>query len=239
MDRYTRASKDSHVLSTENALKHWDVRRAKDINAPPLPPQNISSTSARVQALMRALYDMRTTLGGLDSDARVLDVGCGQGDGLHPFLMMGFRIDQLAGLDLFADRIETAKRLTPGMDFQTGDATAMPYADKSFDIVCEQFCFCHVPDADAKAKMAREMMRVSKGFIVIHDWRAGSASRKLYGVSQARIREWFPGWQVVARYRSQLWPPIGRPLSRSAWPLYDLARAFNPLVGSWLTVLRR
>ena len=124
-------------------------------------------------------------------------------------------------------------------DLRVGDATAMPYADRSFDLVCEQFCFCHIPDDAAKASIAREMMRVSRGFILIHDWRMGSASRQLYGVSKARMREWFPGWEIGARFRSQLWPPLGRPISRLAPLLYDVARLAGPLVGSWITILSR
>lgn len=236
--KYERVSDAGHVTATESALRHWDKRRASDVGSPVIAPQNISATVGRIQALMRAVHDMRAA--SLDTEsAQVLDVGCGQGDGLHAFLVNGFRTDQLHGIDLFADRIARGNALVPGMDLRTGDASAMPYADISFDVVCEQFCFCHVPDDEAKAKIAREMMRVSKRFILIHDWRAGSASRKLYGVSQSRIRQWFPGWKVTARYRSQLWPPLGRPLSRFAWPLYDAARIFNPLVGSWLTVLQR
>lgn len=235
---YTRVSDSDHVISTEGALKHWDVRRAKDMGAT-IAPQNISATAGRIQALMRAVYDMRTGFDFDTTSAQVLDVGCGQGDGLHAFLVNGFRLDQLHGIDLFADRVEIGKRLVPGIDLIPGDATAMPYANSSFDVVCEQFCFCHVPDDGAKAKMASEMMRVSRKFIIVHDWRAGSERRNLYGVSKARIRNWFHGWRVVGRYRSQLWPPIGRPLSRLAWPLYDAARIINPFVGSWLTVLHR
>src|SRR5205814_425450 len=132
----------------------------------------------------------------------------------------GYRMEQLHGIDLMEDRVERGHWMTPGLDLRAGDATAMPYADRSFDLVCEQFCFCHIPNDQAKAEIAREMMRVARRFIMIHDWRAGSESRKLYGVSLKRIRCWFPGWVIGARFKSQLWPPVGRPLSRHAPRLY-------------------
>lgn len=236
MDAYNRVSNASHVIDTESALKHWDSRRAATDADLTVAPQNISATAARTEALLRVLNWMERK--DLDiSASQILDVGCAQGYGLRPFLLSGFRMNQLHGIDLFADRVEHGKTLTPDMDLRVGDATAMPYADRSFDIVCEQFCFCHIPDADAKTKIAREMMRVSKRYILIHDWRAGSERKKLYSVSQANIRQWFPGWNIALRVPSQLWPPIGRPLSSHAWPLYDLARMFSPLVGSWMTVL--
>ena len=147
---------------------------------------NIGQFVSRIGALLRALAWMQAS--GLDpTTAQVLDVGAAQGYGLRPFLVARFSMAQLHGLDLFADRVEEGLRRTPGLDLRVGDATAMPYADRSFDLVCEQFCFCHIPDDAAKASIAREMMRVSRGFILIHDWRMGSASRQLYGVSRARI----------------------------------------------------
>ena len=199
---------------------------------------NVGQFVSRIGALLRALAWMQAR--GLDpTTAQVLDVGAAQGYGLRPFLVARFSMAQLHGLDLFADRVEEGLRRTPGLDLRVGDATAMPYADRSFDLVCEQFCFCHIPDDAAKASIAREMMRVSRGFILIHDWRMGSASRQLYGVSRARMREWFPGWEIGARFRSQLWPPLGRPISRLAPLLYDVARLVGPLVGSWITILSR
>ena len=234
---YRPVSDAAHVLRTEDALKHWDERRTGD-DVAGIPPHNIGQFVSRIGALLRALAWMQTR--GLDPNtAQVLDVGAAQGYGLRPFLVARFAMAQLHGLDLFADRVEEGLRRTPGLDLRVGDATAMPYADRSFDLVCEQFCFCHIPDDAAKASIAREMMRVSRSFILIHDWRMGSASRQLYGVSRARMREWFPGWEIGARFRSQLWPPLGRPISRLAPLLYDVARLAGPLVGSWITILSR
>lgn len=234
---YERVSDAAHVLHTEDALKHWDRRRAGD-DIVGVPPHNIGQNVSRIMALLRALAWMRAH--GLDqANAQVLDIGAGQGVGLRPFLVAEFAMSQLHGLDLFADRVQEGQRRTPGLDLRVGDATAMPFADRSFALVCEQFSFCHIPDDDAKAAIAREMMRVARDFIVVHDWRMGSASRKLYGVPKRRIREWFPGWDIAARFRSQLWPPIGRPVSRFAPLLYDALRIVNPLVGSWVSVLVR
>jgi SAM-dependent methyltransferase len=230
----------SHVAATQHALERWNERRPHDCGDPITPIQNISTVVARQQALMRVLHAIKYVHGDFDTEnAQVLDVGCASGYGLKPFLIAGFRMDQLHGVDFLPERIELGKRMTPGMDLRTMDATAMTFESNSFDLVCEQFCFCHVPDDGVKAKIAAEMMRVSRRYILIHDWRLGSDSRELYGVSQAKIRKWFPGWKVMGRHRSQLWPPIGRPLSSFAWPLYDMVRMFSPLVGSWMTVLHR
>jgi hypothetical protein len=234
---YQRVSDAAHVVATEAALKHWDVRRPSTSHSS-IEPYNVGQMSARVWALLRCVVWMESQ--GLDvSKDEVLDVGAATGYGLWQFLLSGFSLAQLHGIDLFEDRVAAGLARTPGLDLRVGDATAMPYRDGEFALVCEQFCFCHVPDAEAKRKIAAEMMRVSSRFILIHDWRMGSKSRKLYSVSQAKIAEWFPGWRVRLRTRSQLWPPIGRPLSLYAPLMYDALRLVNPLVGSWMTVLER
>jgi len=234
---YQRVSDAGHVLTTEAALKHWDRRRPSTSHSS-LELQSISQISARIDAMMRAVIWMEQR--GLDVNAdHLLDVGAATGYGLWQFLLSGFPIGHLHGIDLFADRISEGLSRTPGLDLRLGDATAMPYKDGEFGLVCEQFCFCHIPDDAAKVKIAAEMMRVSGKFILLQDWRLGSASRSLYGLSPRRIREWFPGWRVSRRFRSQLWPPVGRPLSLFAPLLYDLFRMVNPLVGSWITVLEK
>jgi len=234
---YNRVSDADHVVATEDALKHWDQRRPSSSHAS-IEPYNIGQLAARVAASVRTVVWMEAH--GLDiTQDHVLDVGAATGYGLWQFLLSGFALSHLHGIDLFADRVAEGKKRTPTMDLRVGDATAMPYANGEFGLVCEQFCFCHVPDEDAKRKIAAEMMRVSSKFILIHDWRMGSGSRRLYAVSQAKIAEWFPGWRVGFRTRSQLWPPLGRPLSSYAPLLYDLFRVINPFVGSWMTVLQK
>jgi len=238
---YKRVADDQHVLKTEDALRHWDSRRAGDQQWITHPPQNIGQVVYRHDGFLRALFELERR--GLDiTKANVLDVGAANGYGLRYFLVNGFRVDQLHGVDLFADRVEMGHQITPGIDLRHGDGAALPYPDASFDIVCEQFCFCHIPDqAGIKEKISAEMLRVTKpgGYILVNDWRMGSESKKLYGMSVSRIKAFFPGLPIVARYRSQLFPPIGRPVSKYFPALYGLFRLVPFLTGSWLTVLQK
>lgn len=239
---YKRMADDQHILKTEEALRHWDRRRSGDEQWVTHPTQNIGQVVFRMDAVLRAQYDLERM--GLDiENASVLDVGAANGFGLHAFLLNGFRLDQLHGVDLFEDRIQSGLRITPGLDIRVGDGAALPFPDASFDLVCEQFCFCHVPDdAGVKERIAAEMLRVTKpgGFILINDWRVGSRSRKLYGMGLTSIRRFFPPpAQIVGRYRGQLFPPIGRPVSRYVPALYAVLRLVPFLTGSWVTVLRK
>lgn len=226
----------------ESALQHWNTRRAADrITEIGYRHATIMAQAARLEALLRAIEDIQ--LAGRDlSDAHILDVGAAQGYGLTPFMTAAFREDQLHGVEMFTSRIEEGKKLHPSLDIVHGDGSKMDmFDDGAFDIVCEQFCFCHVPDFDLQGKIAREMLRVCKpgGYIFVHDWRMTMERIKIYGPSFGRIARMFEGASLVRRYRSQLFPPVGRMLSRFAPSLYFPARRIPFLCGSWLTVLRK
>jgi ubiquinone/menaquinone biosynthesis C-methylase UbiE len=93
------------------------------------------------------------------SNARCLDLGCGQGnttrclaDVLEPALCIGLEYD--------ANLVEYAKTRPgnpPSVRFQQGDATQLPFADASFDIVFCRYLLIHMADP---IRVIREMMRV-------------------------------------------------------------------------------
>lgn len=223
--------------SVRESLNAWAGRREVSITHP---PATRSQTVFRTDALYRALDDLAHD--GMDmATAQVLDVGSASGYGLKPFLTSNMALSQLHGIDLMEDRVELGRQLLPGMDLQAGDATAMPYEDATFDLVCEQFCFCHIPDDTTKEAVAAEMMRVVKpdGAIIVMDWRMVSPKRMIYGTSRARMGELFGGYEVAARYPAQLWPPLGRRLSKHLPAAYPLAMKVPGAAGAMLTVLRR
>jgi ubiquinone/menaquinone biosynthesis C-methylase UbiE len=100
-------------------------------------------------------WDERTGAGGVDHLAplaaavlyvdrapeRVLDVGCGTGEGAL-FLTREFPQARVRGVDLSAEMIAAAISKV-GLDpegriaFKVGDAAALPYPDDSFDLVAQ------------------------------------------------------------------------------------------------------
>ncbi len=105
-------------------------------------------------------------------NAKLLDVGSATGYGLWQFMLSGFFARQLHGIDLFQDRVNRGLEMCPGLQLVPGDGSNMKvYGDKSFDVVCEQFCFVHVPLDETQRGIAKEMLRVVKdnGFIIILD----------------------------------------------------------------------
>ena len=89
----------------------------------------------------------------------VLDVGSGVGHWsrvLAPHLGPGAA---LTGLEREPRWVAEAQKRSPSLHFQQGDATQLPFADASFDVVTCQTVLIHLPDVPAAL---REMTRVLK-----------------------------------------------------------------------------
>jgi ubiquinone/menaquinone biosynthesis C-methylase UbiE len=96
------------------------------------------------------------------STGRLLEVGCGRGQ-FAIWLAKKKRSLQIIGLDFSDMAVSLARQRAAaeqvGVEFVQGDAQALPYADKSFDIVISCECMEHVP---SPSKMALEIARVLK-----------------------------------------------------------------------------
>jgi ubiquinone/menaquinone biosynthesis C-methylase UbiE len=99
--------------------------------------------------------------------ARVLDLGCGQGnttrclaDELEPSECIGVEFDAT-----LVEYAQTRPENPPGVRFQQGDATQLPFPDASFDVVFCRYLLIHIADP---LRVVREMMRVVRpgGFVV-------------------------------------------------------------------------
>jgi ubiquinone/menaquinone biosynthesis C-methylase UbiE len=232
----------NHVIDCQSALGCWAKRRKGDVVGTVIPYQNILPVIARLDALFRCLYYMEKFLKVDFQKYNILDVGCASGYGLTPFLLTGFSSEQLCGIDLFEDRINMGRKKYPGFDLLLGDAVKMPYPDNHFDMVMEQFCFCHIESDEVREKIARQMLRVVKpdGYILVHDWIVGSPKRHYNGVSRKKIEHLFDWAEIIKVFPSQLAPPIGRVLSKYMPSTYMMVRALLPfLTLSKITLLKK
>jgi len=106
----------------------------------------------RVQVLARALSEI------LPRDARVIDVGCG--DGALSELIAASRPDvTMTGVDVL---VRSNTRI-PVKEF---DGTKLPFADRSFDVVMFVDVLHHTIDPNV---LLSEAARVSKRYVVIKD----------------------------------------------------------------------
>jgi MPBQ/MSBQ methyltransferase len=128
-------------------------------------------------------------LAGIKGGERVLDVGSGLGG---PSRYLAWRYGcRVSGIDLTAEFCRIAEMLTRRtglqgrVDYRRGDALALPFEDKSFDIVWSQNAAMNIADRD---RLYREMRRVLKpgGRLAVQEIAAGPGGPPHYPVPWAR-----------------------------------------------------
>ncbi|MEM1030765.1 MAG: class I SAM-dependent methyltransferase [Myxococcota bacterium] len=90
--------------------------------------------------------------------ADVLEVGCGTGLIMVQTQRFARRV---TGLDVSPGMLERAR--ARGLDVVEGSATALPFPDDHFDVVCAFKVLAHVPDL---ARALDEMARVSRRWVI-------------------------------------------------------------------------
>jgi SAM-dependent methyltransferase len=140
-------------------------------------------------------------LGG--RNARVLEIGCGDGSRLKHLADSGHRVK---GLEPSARAVEHATAL--GIDATQGTADTLPFGDASFDIVIFGFCLYLCDDADL-FRIASEADRVlaDPGWLLVLDFDARSPSYRPYshadGISSRKMDyksmfSWHPAYTVAS-----------------------------------------
>lgn len=179
---YTRSGLSGHILAAlEGAGK--DVNRLTPEDLAPLDEFHIRGRAATLE-LARAAR--------VDATKRVLDVGSGIG-GTSRCLAREFGC-RVTGIDLTQEYCSAAAMLTDRtglaefVDYCHGDATRLPFADASFDIVWTEHAAMNIPD---KPRLYQEMHRVLTpgGVLAIHDILAGRSGPVLFPVPWARTPE--------------------------------------------------
>ncbi|GAA4831923.1 demethylmenaquinone methyltransferase [Luteimicrobium xylanilyticum] len=85
---------------------------------------------------------------------RVLDLAAGTGTSSEPYANQGI---QVVPCDFSVGMLQVGKKRSPDLSFVAGDATALPFADASFDAVTISFGLRNVTDTEGAL---REMLRV-------------------------------------------------------------------------------
>lgn len=199
--------------------------------------QSLAADMALLRALRRIAFERKS--------AAVLDVGGGSGGSLLSFLQIGMASAQLSAIDILPERIEEGRHRLPGVRFELMDATSMSFADSSFSLVCSSTMFLQLVDDDLAARIAAEMVRVTRpgGYVLVRDWTWSKPGETSYrGVDRRRLRRLFPqaNLKLVGIERGSLLPPIGRFLSRWSPGLYFAVHGLLPfLVALKVYILRK
>lgn len=163
-------------------------------------------------AITRQVFWRRAIIGMLDCvphvplKAKVLDLGCGPGTSTFALATRIPRPGHLTGLDLSSGMIEIAQAThqkdwshLEHLRFEQGDATHLPYADQSFDLVFGHSFLYLVDDPVA---VLREVARVLKnnGQAVFMEPNGNGSLVEAAKQSIPRAAHWLPQPWSAARF---------------------------------------
>ena len=189
--------------------------------------------------LLRALR--RHDMAPLQSK-KILEIGCGNGHWLREFVKWGASPDNLVGIDLLAERVDQARRLSPaGIAFQRDNAARLDFADHRFDIVLQATVFTSIRDFPVKQQVAAEMLRVLKqrGIVLWYDFHVDNPRNcDVRGIGSREIAQLFPGCEITLE-KIILAPPVLRRLARYTWLGCYLLSAIPWLCTHYLGTIRK
>ncbi|HEY1278354.1 MAG TPA: methyltransferase domain-containing protein [Acidimicrobiales bacterium] len=113
--------------------------------------------SAFVPAFFAQWAPLLCDAAGVGPGQEVLDVACGTGIVARTAAERVGSAGRVTGVDLNEAMLTVARRVRPDIDFRTGDAGALPFPDRSFDVSLCQMALMFFPD---RAEALREMARV-------------------------------------------------------------------------------
>lgn len=186
---------------------------------------------AEVQQLLHersgAIDDLLSEQGWNDRQVRrVLELGCGAGGNLSAMLRLGFAAERMAGIDLQAARIQSARAVLPAtVNLQVGDALKAPWPAGSMDLVMLFTVLSSLPDPHARAAMAHTAWRLVRplGAVLCYDFAWPSpANPDVRRVAVRELRRLFPEGELAAVRRLTLAQPLARGLARVHPALIDM-----------------
>jgi len=116
-------------------------------------------------------------LSGIAKNATFLEVGCNAGNQLLLLKEMGWA--NLSGAELQPYAIEIARSRLPHVTLKQGSALALPWPDRSFDIVFTSGVLIHISPNDLPLAMG-EIHRVSKEYIWCSEYYAPEVTQIKY-----------------------------------------------------------
>lgn len=119
--------------------------------------RNRATLSAGASLRELVATSIASQLGARTSAARVLEIGCGQGDNLAA--LGRHAVVEAHGIEPSSSAVDAGRLAHPDLRLQCGTADALPFADRSFDVVWFGFCL-YLVDRDLLSRSVAEADRV-------------------------------------------------------------------------------
>ncbi len=194
------------------------------------------------QEISQTLVEMltRNNLMPLDNK-RILEVGCGDGRVLQGLISMGAKPHSVSGVDLLAERINSARSVLPEVDLRAADARFLPFPLESFDIVMTFTLFSSILETKFARQVATEIRRVLRpgGAAVYYDFQYDNPRNpNVRGIKRAEVEQYFEGFQASWK-RLTLFPPLARRMGIFTPIAYPLLAAIPFLRTHLMGILKK
>lgn len=188
----------------------------------PLKAYNSLVESEKRFALIRWLNSVGLTR---VSGMKVLEVGCGKGPNLLQLLLLGFKPENLVGVELIEEfALQARHRLPSATRIIVGDASEADLNGETFDVVMQFTVFTSILDKSFQRKLADRMWSMVKtgGGVLWYDYVYNNPwNPDVRGIPVRKIHELFPDGRIKL-WRLTLAPPIGRFVAKISPWLYHL-----------------
>ena len=101
--------------------------------------------------------------GLLSPDARILEIGSGQGALLHALRTRGI---EAVGVETSPDRVAEARSRFGTLPIEQTSGITLPFPDGAFDLVLSFDVFEHIPDSDAHLAEVRRVLKPSGWYLL-------------------------------------------------------------------------
>ena len=118
---------------------------------------------------------------GVGPGTRLLDLATGPG---YVAARAAERGAEPVGMDFAPEMLELARRLHPGLEFQQGDANALPFEAEGFDVVVANFLMPHLTDLPGAVREAARVTRPG-GRVALTTWDSPQRTRFVGAVMDA------------------------------------------------------
>jgi len=178
-------------------------------------PWRIDTAYMRAERTWLAAKMLKNSKAFPNAHSKCLEIGFGSMGWLAELLGWGVPVSNLHGIELDARRAMVASHQLPQADLRVGDASHLPWADKSFDLVVISTVLSSVLDQNMRRAVAGETVRVlcDGGVLLWYDMRRNNPwNSDIRKVTEHELRSLFP--QLSGQvYSLTLVPQIARALA--------------------------